>query len=166
MMSRSFKCVVIVAVGSSYWPVTIIGATNLKHTRGACTVRNYVVDKRRIEPCHLAEYQGLGRHDQRVGVSHVDQCEPAHPGPRLRIGGQQRRLRVLLLEIFENGQRLEELDITVDQGWDDHLRIDRAVRIGELVALLEVQEAVLPRDALQVQRDARAETRLLTRSAS
>jgi hypothetical protein len=28
------------------------------------------------------------------------QCEPAHPGPRLRIGGQQRRLRVLLLEIL------------------------------------------------------------------
>src|SRR4029077_1571367 len=45
-------------------------------------------------------------------------------------------------------------------GWDHHLRIDRAVRIGELIALFEVQKAVLPRNALQVQRDAHAETRL------
>src|SRR4029077_2305379 len=45
-------------------------------------------------------------------------------------------------------------------GWDHHLRIDRAVRIGELIALFEVQKAVLPRNALQVERDAHAETRL------
>jgi hypothetical protein len=39
------------------------------------------------------------------------------------------------------------------------VRIDRAVRGGELAALLEVQEAVLARDARQVQRDTRAEAR-------
>src|SRR5271165_6683903 len=109
---------------------------------------------------HIRQIVANTRHDQRMRVGHVDQCEPAHPGPCLRICGQQRRLRVLLLEIFENSQRLEELDVTVDQGWDHHLRIDRAVRIGELIALFEVQKAVLPRDALQVERDAHAETRL------
>ncbi len=39
-----------------------------------------------------------------------------------------------------------------------HLRIDRAVRIVELVALFEVHETILPRDALQVQGDAHAKT--------
>jgi hypothetical protein len=29
-----------------------------------------------------------------IGHGGDHQCEPAHPGPRLRIGGQQRRLRV------------------------------------------------------------------------
>src|SRR6202023_872624 len=90
------------------------------------------------------------------------QREPAHPGPRLRIGGQQRRLRTRLVEIFENGQRLEQLDVTVDQGWNHHLRIDRPVRGVELIALFEVQKAVLPRDALQVERDAHAKARLRT----
>ena len=57
-------------------------------------------------------------------------------------------------------KRLKQLDVAVDQGRNHHLRIDRPVRGGELVALFEVQEAVLPRDALQVQRDAHAEARL------
>src|SRR6516162_5390209 len=65
-----------------------------------------------------------------------------------------------LFEIFEDGQRLEQLEIAVDQGRHHHLRIDRAVFDGELVAFFEVQKSVLPRDALQVQRDAHAETRL------
>jgi hypothetical protein len=41
-----------------------------------------------------------------------------------------------------------------------HLRVDRPVCGGKLIALLEVQEAVLRRDVLQVQRDADAEARL------
>src|SRR5438105_1860707 len=65
-----------------------------------------------------------------------------------------------LVEIFENSKRLKQLDVAVDQGRHHHLRIDRPVRGVKLVALFEVQKAVLPRDALQVQRDAHAETRL------
>src|SRR5580704_18555836 len=57
-------------------------------------------------------------------------------------------------------KRTKQLDVAVDQGRNHHLRIDRPVRIGELIALFEVQKAVLPRDALQVQRDAHAKTRL------
>jgi hypothetical protein len=65
-----------------------------------------------------------------------------------------------LFEIFENGQRLEQFYITVDQGRYHHLPIDRAVFGSELVDLLKMQETVFAADGLQVQRDARAETRL------
>jgi hypothetical protein len=47
-----------------------------------------------------------------------------------------------------------------NQSWYHHLRINGPVFGGKVVALFEVQEAVLPRDALQVQRDANAEARL------
>ena len=55
-----------------------------------------------------------------------------------------------LFEIFENGQRLEQFDVAIDQGRDHHLRVDRAVCGGKLVALLEVQKAVLASNALEV----------------
>ena len=38
--------------------------------------------------------------------------------------------------------------VAVDQGRHHHLRIERAVFGGELIALFEVQKAVLARDAL------------------
>jgi hypothetical protein len=50
--------------------------------------------------------------------------------------------------------------VAVGQGWNHHLRVDRPVRSGELVTLFEVQEAVLTRDALEVQCDTHAEARL------
>jgi hypothetical protein len=55
---------------------------------------------------------------------------------------------------------LKQLDVAVDQSWDHHLRIDRPVCGGKLVAFFQVQKTILPHDALQVQRDAYAETRL------
>ena len=53
---------------------------------------------------HVREIVPNARHDQWVRVGDVDQCKPAHPGPRLRIGWQQRGHRILFFEIFENGQ--------------------------------------------------------------
>ena len=55
---------------------------------------------------------------------------------------------------------IEQFYITVDQGRYHHPPIDRAVFGSELVDLLEMQETVFAADGLQVQRDARAETRL------
>src|SRR5215468_4297198 len=52
---------------------------------------------------HVGEVVSNARHDQRVRVGDVDQCEPAHPGARQWVGRQQRRLRIRLVEIFENG---------------------------------------------------------------
>jgi len=34
-------------------------------------------------------------------------AKAAHPGARCRSGRQQRRLRILLVEVFEDRQRLE-----------------------------------------------------------
>src|SRR5208282_6024762 len=93
-------------------------------------------------------------------VRDIDQRDSAHPGPRLRVSRQQRRLGILLVEIFEDGQRLEQLDLAVDQRRHHHLRVDCPILGSELVALFEMQEAVPTRDALQVKRDAHAEARL------
>jgi len=50
----------------------------------------------------------------------------------------------------------KKLDGAVDQSRHHHLRIDRPVCGGKLVAFFEMQKTVFPRDALQVQRDAHA----------
>jgi hypothetical protein len=83
------------------------------------------------------------RHDQRVRVGDVDQGEPAAPGPCGRVFGQQRRLGVFFIEVFEDRQRLEQLRIAVDQRRHHHLRVDRLVGWVELVALFEMQVGIL-----------------------
>jgi len=80
--------------------------------------------------------------------------------PRTQVLRQDRRLRVFLLEVFEDGEGLEELGVAVDQRRHHRLRIDRRVAGGVLVALLQVQEAVLAGQPLDVERDPHAEARL------
>jgi hypothetical protein len=75
---------------------------------------------------HVSEIVPNARHDQRVRVGDVDQCQPAHPGSRYWVGRQQRRLRICLVEIFEDGQGLEKVDVAVDQSWYHHLRYSAA----------------------------------------
>ena len=36
---------------------------------------------------HIREVVSNPRHDQRVRVGHVDQCEPTHPGPCQSVAG-------------------------------------------------------------------------------
>jgi hypothetical protein len=106
-------------VGLSPWqnrPLVGCSAINVadSHPLIVPRVRHYLTDVPKVsDDQRLAWIQHwLGAGLQAIETLH--QCEPAHPGPRMRIGGQQRRLRVLLVEIFENSQRLEQLDVTVD----------------------------------------------------
>src|SRR5579884_769101 len=69
-------------------------------------------------------------------------------------------MRVRLVEIFEDRQRLEQCRLAIDEGGHDHLRVDRTVAVGELVALFEMQVHVLAREAFQTECDAPAERSL------
>ena len=65
------------------------------------------------------------RHHQRVGVRRIDQRKRAHAGAAARVLRQQRRLRMGFVEIFHDGDRLEQdRAVTVDQRRQQHLRID------------------------------------------
>src|SRR5713226_3198803 len=100
------------------------------------------------------------RHDERMRIRDIDQREAAHPGARQRIGRQDRRFRVFLFEIFEDGDRLEELGVAVEQGRHDRLRVRRLVFRLELIAAIEVDEDFLALQSLEIERDADAERRL------
>src|SRR5215469_9874533 len=84
------------------------------------------------------------------GTPRASNSSASHPTPTPRMN----------LPPLSDGQRLKQFDVAVDQGRHHHLRIDRSVFGGELVALFEVQKTVLPCNALQVQRDTHAEARL------
>ena len=114
-------------------------------------ILEYLDEKYPHPPLLIANFQHIRqlvphpRDDQRVRVGGVNQCDPAHPGARRRIAGQQRRMRISLVEIFEDGERLKQFDLAVDQGRHHHLRVDRSIFRGELVTLFKVQKAVLAR---------------------
>src|SRR5215831_14987677 len=47
-------------------------------------------------------------HQQRMRIAGDDLREPAHPRPRARLLRQERRLRMGLVEILDDGERLEQ----------------------------------------------------------
>src|SRR4051812_8283405 len=47
------------------------------------------------------------RHHQRMGVAGDDLREPTHPRPPARVSGEKGRLRVNLVEIFDDRERFE-----------------------------------------------------------
>ena len=48
------------------------------------------------------------RHDQWVRIAGDDLCEPPHTRAAPGVAGQQRRIRMRLVEIFDDRQRLEQ----------------------------------------------------------
>src|SRR5262249_20340747 len=98
------------------------------------------------------------RPQQRMRVAGDDLRETTHACPRARLLRQERRLRMGLVEILDDGERLEQhRPVTVDQRRQHHLRIDLAVALLALLALHEVDVNHLVRDdALEVERDAHA----------
>src|SRR5690606_26104757 len=66
-----------------------------------------------------------------------------------------------LLEVFQDGERLPNLDFAVEQGRHQALGVDPAVGLGEVLAALEAQihRDVVERQALELERDAGAKGR-------
>ena len=95
-----------------------------------------------------------------MDVGGRDQRQRAHPRPADRIPGQQRRLGMRLLEIFQDGQRLgQHLARIEHQRRHQLLRIDRDVVGRRLLALAQMARGMLDRDALEIERDAHAKRR-------
>ena len=100
------------------------------------------------------------RHQEGMGIAGDDLGKRAHPRPRPRILRQQRRLRMRLVEVFHDRQRLEQhRAVAVDQRGDQHLRVHLAERLLALPALDQVDiDDLVGHDALEVERDAHPES--------
>src|SRR5712664_1765691 len=96
--------------------------------------------------------------NQWMPIRSRDEREAAHAGAASRVPGQQRRLRPDLLEVFENGERLEQRRpaLVEDQGRHHALRVHRLVLVGVLPALEEVDRDLLGVQAFQRHRHAHA----------
>src|ERR1700704_1511903 len=116
-------------------------------------------------PCHpgglvdlelMLEIFAHPRHDQRMRIAGDDLGEPAGAGAAARIARQQRGLRVGLVEIFDDRQRLEQdRSVAIEQRRKRHHGIDRAVVGLALLPLHQVHvDDLVGRHALEVERDA------------
>ena len=116
---------------------------------------------RLVELVLMLEKFAHPRHHQRMGVAGDDLREAAHARPAARIGRQQRRLRMHLVEIFDDRERLvEHRAVILDQRRDRHHRIDLAEAVLALLPLDQVDvDHLVRREALEVERDAHAEGR-------
>ena len=83
--------------------------------------------------------------------------ERAHLRAFQRVARQQRRLRMDLVEIFDDGERLDQHVAGIElQRRHPHLRVDRAEfrLLVEAALLLQVDRDRLVGQALEVERDA------------
>jgi hypothetical protein len=72
---------------------------------------------------------------QRMDVAADRQCDRAHPGAARQRRRQQRRLRMSLVQVFDDRQRLGHHRVAVDQRRDELLPVHCPVRILVLLAL-------------------------------
>src|SRR5215471_8807676 len=96
---------------------------------------------------------------QRVNIAGNQLGEPAHTGARDRVLWQKWGLRMRFVEIFDDGERLDQNVAALgDQDRYAHLRIDRAeLRQFVVAAILDqMNRRRVVADALQIQRNAHA----------
>ena len=96
---------------------------------------------------------------ERMDVAGDEVGERARLGAPDRVLGQQRRLGLRLIQIFDDGERLQQmLAARRDQNWHAHLRIDGAEFRPLVVAAVldQVNRRRLIGDALEIKRDAHA----------
>ena len=93
---------------------------------------------------------------ERVDIARNGHCDGAHARPRLRSFRQQRRLRIALVQVFDDRQRLREAAPVIVERGHELLRIHVAIRRGGLLALAQVDGNVFVTLALEVERDAHA----------
>src|SRR5687768_7543369 len=99
--------------------------------------------------------------DERLPVPRGDQREAAHARPAPRILRQERRLRMRLLDVLEDGERLHVRRTAIVEHQRRHhaLRIHREVVVAVLPALEQVDGDFLGLQALHGERHAHAVTR-------
>ncbi|GCC44665.1 hypothetical protein chiPu_0028479, partial [Chiloscyllium punctatum] len=98
--------------------------------------------------------------DQRMALAGDHQRQSTHPGAAERIGRQQRRVGIGLVEIVDDRERLEQHGAVVDhQRRQRHLRIDLAIGVSAMRVRIEIDEYDFGRHALEVERDPHPEAR-------
>jgi hypothetical protein len=90
---------------------------------------------------------------ERLRVRDDHQREPPDAGASGGVGGKQRRVRVHLFQVLQDRERLRESDVAVDQQRNAALGVLGAIGICELFAGPEIDEHVLTREALPLERD-------------
>jgi len=79
-------------------------------------------------------------------------------GAAARIGGQQRRLGMHLVQVLHDGHRLKEhVAVVLDERGDHHLRVDGSVLGLALLAGIEIDVDGLVGEPLEIKGDADAE---------
>src|ERR1700731_2488328 len=99
-----------------------------------------------VQPEVMLEVFAHARHQERMGVAGDDLRKRAHPGPGPRRRGQERGLRVCLIQIFHDREGLEQRwSVSFDKSRKEHLRIHRAERGLTLRALHQIDIDTLVR---------------------
>ena len=105
----------------------------------------------------LLEIFSHARDDKGMRVHRQHLREGAYMRACAQIHRQQRRLRIFLLEVFENRKRLHQRRaVAVEQRRHHHLRIERPIDWVELVALEQIERDRFRNQPFQTQRDAHA----------
>src|SRR5687768_7831675 len=109
----------------------------------------------------LLEVGTHARHDQRMPIRRGDEREAAHARPAARILRQERGLRMRLLDVLEDGERLDERRTAIVEHQRRHhaLRVHREIVVAVLPALEQVDGDFLGLQALHGERHAHAVTR-------
>src|SRR5216684_2494091 len=93
----------------------------------------------------------------RVDVARHGLRQAAHPRPASGMAGQQRRLRLDLVEVLDDGERLDQhLAIVRLQRRHQALRLQRKIVRPALLVLAQMDGRLFGRNALEVERDPHA----------
>ena len=105
----------------------------------------------------LLEIFSHARDDKGMRVHRQHLREGAYMRACAQIHRQQRRLRIFLLEVFEDRKRLHQRRaVAIEQSRHDHFRIERPIGGVELVTLEQIERDRLSDQPFQTQRDPHA----------
>src|SRR6266581_3989115 len=91
-----------------------------------------------------------------MNVAGNDRGERTHASPAIGVAGQERRLGICLVEVFDDRQRLDQHLVADFERRHQALRVD-ATKVGSgLVAPAQVDEGVLVIELLEIEGDAHA----------
>ncbi|KAG1080067.1 hypothetical protein G6F40_016044 [Rhizopus arrhizus] len=95
---------------------------------------------------------------QRVRVASNAQGQIAYPGAANGVGRQQRRLGMGFFQVFDDGERLPDDGVAIDQRGHQRRRVHIAIPLRQLLpaVLQQMHRQVFVGQALQVQGDAYA----------
>src|SRR5258706_2913946 len=101
---------------------------------------------------HIVSYPG---NDERMSIRRSDEGQSAHARPAARVLRQERRLRLGLIQVFHDRNRLEQRRPAAveHQRWDQRLGVHPEIVLLVLHALQQIDGDFLDLDAFEPERD-------------